>query len=470
MLEHLSSKFRTPTPPTPLEPRAAIMLNRFTRTLTVMYATDAVQSILGITAEQFRDKSFYECMQEDCLPEAIRCLESGKANDSIAYLRFKYRDPRRPEDMDQQMAEAESSQSSDSDDGGVSLERPDDGRGKHSGQSSASPTGGVSLQPPQMGPRTLSGYSTDLEQDAPNAVFDAARVAESSSSSLNTSSPEHRRAEPRQARASVPIPEVEEELVELEAVVSCTSDGLVVVLRRARPLPPAAPQKPAVAPVYPQGLFVAPWGAYPIRPHVYQPDPHNPFQHGFGAPPMPINGPSQDMFLQSIREVAAFAWSLTGINGKIAAYSRGNPHGEAQPPAGLPVWDPYAQPRPEYAGPENQAAERWARMGHGTNEGADGNTVPYQHHHQEARIRQNHGFGNGPIGSDRPGSSGLRHLGGNASMLQGPMHHPCNDYNPHGQVQGQEGWTAAPAPDGSNDVHPQEKGSDGPKSHRRTRF
>src|SRR6202035_2650967 len=105
--------------------RAALILNRFTRTLTVMYATNAVTSILGITPEQFDGKSFYECIQENCLADAIRCLESAKANDSIAYLRFWHRDPRRQEDLqDQQMREA--SRSSGSEGGGVQLNQPMD--------------------------------------------------------------------------------------------------------------------------------------------------------------------------------------------------------------------------------------------------------------------------------------------------------------------------------------------------------
>ena len=109
MLEHLSPKFKMP--PMEREPRAALILNRFTRTLTVMFATNAVSSILGVRPDQVKGKSFYECIAENCLPEAIRCLESAKANDSIAYLRFWYRDPRREEDFDEEDDDDESSDS-----------------------------------------------------------------------------------------------------------------------------------------------------------------------------------------------------------------------------------------------------------------------------------------------------------------------------------------------------------------------
>ena len=51
-------------------------------------------------------------------------------------------------------------------------------------------------------------------------------------------------------------------------------------------------------------------------------------------------GPSQVDFMNSIRDVAVFAWALTGINGSLADYSRGKPIGESQPPDGFLIWQP----------------------------------------------------------------------------------------------------------------------------------
>jgi hypothetical protein len=120
MLQHLSPKFQQAPAANAREPRAALILNRFTRTLTVMFATNAISEVLGLAPDQLTHKSFYECIQENCLPDAIKCLESAKANDSIAYLRFWYRDPRRPEELEQ--LEREASHSSDEEDGGVRLD------------------------------------------------------------------------------------------------------------------------------------------------------------------------------------------------------------------------------------------------------------------------------------------------------------------------------------------------------------
>lgn len=452
MLEHLSYKFRAE--PVQREPRAAVILNRFTRTLTVMYATDAIQGILGVTAEQFKEKSFYECIHEDCLPDAIRCLESAKANDSIAYLRFWYRDPRRAEDLEEEMREA--SASSDSEDGGVGLhehmdidtipaaEASGSGAAQEGSSSSAHQSGqdtsgdDVPITSPQSARnashRTSSGESsTDLEQDSANAMFDRAQGSRSSTSSVLVS-PENRRRARTAERAAEPPPV---DPFELEAVVSCTSDGLVVILRRARPVIPAirAPE-PAPMPMYPRGLFAAPWGANPIRPHQHQPDVNNPFHHGFGAPAVPAGGPPLDDFMNSIREVAVFAWSLTGINGNIASYAHGDPRDEAQPPAGLPVWDPYAQPAPDLLPPINQAEEWWMRMDERNIE-AD-NKVSFAHPRQEQLLRDQNKFGNGPMGSDRPRSSAHRYLGSPAGeyVYQGPGNYQHNQYdNLFGHIQ-----------------------------------
>ncbi|EHK99859.1 putative Aryl hydrocarbon receptor nuclear translocator-like protein 2 [Glarea lozoyensis 74030] len=409
MLEHLSPKFRAPPQESLLEPRAALILNRFTRTLSVMYATDAVSEILGITADQIHDKSFYECIQENCLPEAIRCLESAKSNDSIAYLRFWYRNPRTDDEYDQDMREA--SQSSDSEDGGVELnhresqERMDvdtDGTGD-----SGSHAGGrlnLAEQRGQNISRTSSGDSTDQEHNSAGAIFDQGHPTSSSSSSVGAASSSGG------ARASItpgpgPAP------FEIEAVVSCTSDGLVVVLRKAR----------ALIPHYPAGIFAAPWGVDAIRPHVYQPNPLVPFHHGPNAPIAPPAGPAEVDFMASIKDVAVFAWSLAGINGNMAAYGRGVPRGESQPEH-LPILDPhghYGKPYPGYSPPENQALLKWDLLERPYREMMDAPTstsmqepkVPYQHRRQAGYLRAQYNAGNGRMGSDRFGSSAHNYLG-----------------------------------------------------------
>lgn len=352
MLEHLSSKFRTPPQPQLLEPRAALILNRFSHSLTVMYSTNAVAEILGVSPEELDGKSFYDCMQENCYPDAEQCLRSAKENDSIAYLRFWYRDPRQEEEIDDaQMRDASASSDSD-EDGGVRLNDGMDvgvDRNDHvhikeednlSGQGSRDFSEQESTD--HTSSRTSSSKSSRMAHDSSRDMFDGAGQSRSSRHALAM-----QQEQPRRRQVSEPR--------EIEAVVSCTSDGLVVVLRRARQQIPFSNQ-PAVPA---NGFYAAPWGAPAIRPHVYQPNQHQPFQHGFQAPAIPAGGPPADELLASIQDVAVFAWSLVGINGNIASYGHGTPRGEAQPPT-LPIWNPFAVLEPSYIGPENQAALKWA--------------------------------------------------------------------------------------------------------------
>ncbi|KAF4982082.1 hypothetical protein FZEAL_2234 [Fusarium zealandicum] len=398
MLEHLSPKFKMQ--PVEREPRAALILNRFTRTLTVMFATEAIASILGVSADQVQHKSFYECIRESSLDDAFKCLESAKANDSIAYLRFWSRDPRRPEDFEDEESDEEDNQeeevyqhgeegetnapydrenidhggsrtsmrlhlpesrrSSDSEGGGVKLDGAMD---LDSNQKSSTPVkverdvemqdSGVSTDETSFGSRTTSSLAmtsasqTDTYRTPPTPP--SPRPAEASTP---------QRVRNQQRRRLAPS-------VELEAVVSCTSDGLVVILRRARPQIPNI-HPPLIQSHFDNSLFAAPWAQQPIHPQ-YSPESLYNFRPPLLPHHMPLResvkaagGPPLDQLMRSIRDVAVFAWAVVGINGKLASYSRGQPMGESQPPDGLPVWDP-AGAQTSYQGPENQAAQRWAR-------------------------------------------------------------------------------------------------------------
>lgn len=351
MLSYISSKFSQEPKPHSHEPRAALFLNRFTRTLTIMYATNGLAEILGITANELNGKSFYFCIQENCLPEAVRCLESAKANDSIAYLRFWYRDPREGDTVDQDETMSDAATSDDDDDGGVNLndhmetDASDHGVGSAARSRSSTDPGSDrshhESSSMEHNSRSSSGNSTDLDVNNADAIFDRSRAAESSSSDISSNRESSTR--PRQP-------------IELEAVVSCTSDGLVVILRSARPLmPPSLPPQQSIAaptPVYTNGLFASPWAVQPIMPANYQPYQYthftdtvytqprtqllHPTPHDTNGAP---RGPLNEDFMRSIREVAVFAWSLTGINGSLAQYGRGKPSGESQPNE-LPIWDP----------------------------------------------------------------------------------------------------------------------------------
>jgi hypothetical protein len=352
MLEHLRPKFEiAPQPPTG-EPRAALILNRFSRTLSIMYSTNAVAKILGVSAEEMHGKSFYECIDESCLSDAIRCLESAKANDSIAYLRFVFRDPRRVEDLDRDQLEREASHiSSDSEEGGVQLadhengesDMPIQGVEQTDNGDKHRNAGSWAAQAKSKLDSIGSSGSIESKNDSRNAMFDTQPYTQSNSNSSTSSAPPLAASgELRTGRRAQRSPQRQFAApMEVEAVISCTSDGLVVIIRAA----PYAPPPPAS--LYANGLFAAPWGANPILP-----------QNNLSS--VNMGGPPADDFMNSIREVAVFAWALTGINGKIAKHSRGTPRGESVPAQGFPIWDPQNTNNHD-PGPENQAVIRWAQ-------------------------------------------------------------------------------------------------------------
>jgi hypothetical protein len=327
MLSHLSSKFDLGPERQTHEPRAALFLNRFTRTLTVMYATSGIEQIIGISGEAMKGQSFYYCIAENCLNDAVRCLESAKGNDSIAYMRFFFRDPRRHDPSDAMTSESEDdvmtdvTSSEDESEGVVDIQQ----------SSTSYEPNSRSLSRPSQGQQDShenSAVSGIESADGTNHSVprEYARNGSSASSAGNSPRSEHR-----------------EGPIELEAVISCTSDGLVVCLRRARPLIPGTLPVSQTAPY--NGVFAAPWATQPLF-HPAPPQ-YPPYPLGARHPQMQQAAPSlqfQNAFMQSIRDVAVFAWALTGINGSLAEYARGTPVGESQPPEGLPVWNPLPDP------------------------------------------------------------------------------------------------------------------------------
>lgn len=294
-----------------------------------MYATTGVAGILGISAEQLMGKSFYFCIAENCLSDAVRCLESAKANDSIAYLRFWFRNPLQVNN--QQDDSDHGSNDEDEDDGGVPIIRsgvrseasPDvaieSSPSSRSGRNEEVSVPRLQVAHNQENSRSSSGDSTDMDRRDSDGVFDRPpNRPRSSASSLD----------PLEGTMLGPAP------IEIEACVSCTSDGLVVILRRARPLVPQALE--STQPVnYENGLFAAPWAIEP-----FESVPRAAVDGGVPlAEGLPGTEPEPTPIMTAIRDVAVFAWSLTGINGSIADLAHGQPTGESQPPGGLPIWD-----------------------------------------------------------------------------------------------------------------------------------
>lgn len=349
MLEYLSSKFKSDPQAGPREPRAALILNRFTRTLTVLYATNAIAGILGISPEDIKGRSFYEFIQEDCLRAAILCLESAKANDSIAYLRFWSREPESADEADDPADERNPDSDSD-EELSIKLEEQMDIDPAHP---AARATHQAENRPSGDGPqRQANSFQLPSYLSSIDATSNPGTSTPSSSSRPSQEPREHTRGAPSGR-----------EPLEIEAVVSCTSDGLVVILRRARPFIPEA-QEQLVAHRMASGVFAAPWGVEPTRPPEHQEHPRS-YPRGVASshpqfyPPVPAATSQSEEFMRSITEVAVFAWSLSGINGDLASYSRGISTRDARLPNGLPIWDRQNHPPHGYPPSGNQPPATW---------------------------------------------------------------------------------------------------------------
>ena len=478
MMGHLEPKFDASAAPARRERRAALILNRFTRTLAVLYATDSLADLLGVSPESIDGKSFYECIHRRDLPDAIKVLESAKANDSIAYLRFQYRDPRSVDEMDDTP-----SQSSDSDEeGGVRLHQsptPMPGAYPNDDMDIDMGDAGTHVKQEEMKQEIKeedddknllrpdynnSRSNSDRSETTRDRSMFGSQLSRSSTSSAPSSNGQ-RRINGR--RASPPRQEDVEPIM-VEAVVSCSSDGMVVIIRRVHPDELNVPQQEPAPNAFAheahqqqpervaqqQSLFAAPWGVQPIVPG-YQPEQaivigkeFQPHLVALEAHAHATGGPYNPQFMQTIRDVAVFAWAVTGINGNLANHATGTPQGQAVPPHGLPIWDQNA-PADSFEPPQNQALAKWTEH----HAHLRGGPVPLpftqqeydqgQYYRQQRLIQQQY---NAPYGPDAPGSSARKHIGkyigedgrgpsmldGNFNMwLQGQDQRAYNDPSNH---------------------------------------
>ncbi|OLL24954.1 Aryl hydrocarbon receptor nuclear translocator, partial [Neolecta irregularis DAH-3] len=212
MIKHLSTKFVDRE--RSCEPRVAFIINRYSRTLPILYATHTSLSILGISAEDIRGHSFLKCISENHLEGAVDAIERAKENDSLAYLRFPWRNP--------------------------------------------------------FSRDSLTFSSGSQNRNLIKSGFSSSRGLLSETA-------------------------IQCSTFEVEAVVTCTSDGIVVVLRRARQMVSAPPV-----------LFASPWATNPLPP---------PFPRHCG-----------EGFLQTARDMAVFVWSIRINEEVFDQYAQGRPN------------------------------------------------------------------------------------------------------------------------------------------------
>lgn len=299
MIRHLSPKFISPSTGQN-EPRAALFLNRFTRSLCILYSTEAVTDMLGITPDELKGKSFLECIQEGDVMEATDTIERSKENNSIAYLRFHWRDPRTPVRRRRVMRTVGAN---------TNITRGSDDRSQASrdgGNARSSVTPRADVESTARSRNVLSDAQQvdgehGAESDAYSAEGDSDEDDEDSEGEDEDDIEEeeefdddeddngfHARSRPPLLFQNAPV----------ECVISCTSDGLVAVLRRSR--------IPELEHQINRTVALAPWARRPVLP-----DPAT-----LGNQQYPT-----ETYMETIRQIATFAWNCTEINGTVRQYA-----------------------------------------------------------------------------------------------------------------------------------------------------
>ena len=255
--------------------------------------------ILDFPPHQAVGMSFFEFISPGCLQDAVEALERAKENDSIAYLRFFARDPRvAAVELDDRHGPHRRRQRRS---GSPRSRRGRSNLDRHARES-------TSTQEPEPedddanSDSIMTSDEGDEEGDDSDHPGEGGEVVVEEEDNDHYYSSSHSTSRTSLSN-SIPPPN---RGPEVEAVVSCTSDGLVVVLRRARPMIPFSDPR--------MGFFASPWARLPYHPP----------NQGVGNGP---GGPAPADFMDSIRQVAVFAWCLRGINEDMVQFARFEPDG-----------------------------------------------------------------------------------------------------------------------------------------------
>ncbi|KAF9572149.1 hypothetical protein EC968_010235 [Mortierella alpina] len=81
------------------EPRVCLILNRFSRSLGVMYASPSCESILHIDSEEIIGKPFLVFVRADDLASFVEHTDVAKSSSMITHIRFWFQSPYWPQEI-----------------------------------------------------------------------------------------------------------------------------------------------------------------------------------------------------------------------------------------------------------------------------------------------------------------------------------------------------------------------------------
>ncbi|KAG0064369.1 hypothetical protein BGZ92_005788 [Podila epicladia] len=81
------------------EPRACMILNRFSRSLGIMYASPSCQIIFGIDPDQIVGKPFLLFIRADDLASFVEQVDLAKASNIVTHMRFWFQSPKHRQEI-----------------------------------------------------------------------------------------------------------------------------------------------------------------------------------------------------------------------------------------------------------------------------------------------------------------------------------------------------------------------------------
>ncbi|KAF9938394.1 hypothetical protein BGZ67_000236 [Mortierella alpina] len=82
-----------------LEPRVCVILNRFTRSLDVMYASPSCELLLHIDSQEIEGKPFLLFIRADDLASFVENMDVAKSTNIISHIRFWFQSPHWPQEI-----------------------------------------------------------------------------------------------------------------------------------------------------------------------------------------------------------------------------------------------------------------------------------------------------------------------------------------------------------------------------------
>lgn len=203
------------------EPRATLILNRFTRTSTIMYVTANIEQVLGKSLLPLQGNSFYSCVAEESVDKVRATIETAKTTGLTAYFRFAFR-PSRFESF-----------SIDSDFGETTLSRSMASSAMAQQRDKKSQPDGIDITIANINypPSIFSGNSLDNVNTSGSALLERLDVVREQDLMFQSDA-----CSSNVPVADLPLPGApNHDVDDVAALAFSTADGLVVVLRRARP-------------------------------------------------------------------------------------------------------------------------------------------------------------------------------------------------------------------------------------------